>query len=378
MKTRIIEFIRKETVLLISAVLAIFAMLVFPGNVVEYIDFRTLIILFGLMLVISGLKQLGIFTKMSEVLLDKLSGTRNITFVLVGLCFFTSMFITNDVALITFVPFAIELFGKAEDRKLLIKVTVLQTIAANLGSMVTPMGNPQNIYLYSVSGMSILDFMRIILPYALISLILLFAVIMLMKNGNTEKLERNKDNLLPKNKLIMYVVLFIICVLTVIRILPELVMLAIVGVTVLIFDRKAFKGVDYSLLLTFVCFFVFVGCIGDIPSFGKWLSGIIVGRETFVTVILSQIISNVPTTILLSEFTDNYNKLIVGSNLGGLGTIIASMASLISYKYYAEFDNSSKSAKSLKSRYLAVFTFWNIAFLAVLSLVCAVIGKFSI
>lgn len=368
MREKVIGFIKKETVLIIAAVLAAVSVFFVPFSIeyIDYIDFRTLILMLGLMLVMSGLRQSGFFTRISQKLLEKVSGIRNISFILVGLCFFTSMFITNDVALITFVPFSIEILGGMRDRKPLIKVIVLQTIAANMGSMLMPMGNPHNIYLYSVSNIGILEFIKIIFPYTLAAMIILFAVIMLIKNDRAECVIDVDDDAIPKSKVILYMILFILCLLTVLRIIPELVMLISVIITVLIFDRNSFKGVDYSLLLTFICFFIFVGNIGNISILNEWLSRIVEGSEVAVSILLSQAISNVPSSILLSGFSENYADLIIGTNLGGLGTVIASMASLISYKYYVGFDNLTNPEKPTKGKYLAVFTFWNVVFIVLL------------
>ncbi len=368
MRDKVIGFIKKETVLIIAAVLAAVSVFFVPFSIeyIDYIDFRTLILMLGLMLVMSGLRQSGFFTRISQKLLDKVSGIRNISFILVGLCFFTSMFITNDVALITFVPFSIEILGGMRDRKPLIKVIVLQTIAANMGSMLMPMGNPHNIYLYSVSNIGILEFIKIIFPYTLAAMIILFAVIMLIKNDRAECVIVVDDNAIPKSKVILHMLLFILCLLTVLRIIPELFMLISVVIAVLIFDRNSFKGVDYSLLLTFICFFIFVGNIGNISILNEWLSRIVEGSEVAVSILLSQAISNVPSSILLSGFSENYADLIIGTNLGGLGTVIASMASLISYKYYVGFDNLTNPEKPTKGKYLAVFTFWNVVFIVLL------------
>lgn len=373
---RLCAFIKKETVLTVAIVLAVIsAVLVVPDKTYAgYIDFRTLSILFCLMAVMAGLQKLGVFRKVAGVLLRHTHNTVQLVEVLVLLCFFFSMVITNDVSLITFVPFTfivLRLSGEDAMKKLAVPVIILQTIAANLGSMLTPIGNPQNLYLYGKAQMSAGAFILLMLPYSLVSLLLLVlcaavtakrskisvqgvTTVSLGDNVESETAER-KGYLLP-----MYLLLFLLCLFTVARVIPYPVTLVIVAAAVLILDRSTITKVDYSLLLTFVGFFVFIGNMGRMPAFRDFLQGIIGGREVVTSVIASQVISNVPAALLLSGFTEDVQALIVGTNLGGLGTLIASMASLISYKQVAG------EIPEEKKRYFGWFTVANIAFLAIL------------
>lgn len=373
---KLCAFIKKETVLTVAIVLAVIsAVLVVPDKAYAgYIDFRTLSILFCLMAVMAGLQKLGVFRKVAGMLLLYTRNTVQLVEVLVLLCFFFSMVITNDVSLITFVPFTfivLRLSGEDAMKKLAVPVIVLQTIAANLGSMLTPIGNPQNLYLYGKAQMSAGAFILLMLPYSLVSLLLLVlcaavtakrsrisvqgvTTVSLGDNVESETAER-KGYLLP-----MYLLLFLLCLFTVARVMPYPVTLVIVAAAVLIFDRSTITKVDYSLLLTFVGFFVFIGNMGRMPAFRNFLQGIIGGREVMTSVIASQVISNVPAALLLSGFTEDVQALIVGTNLGGLGTLIASMASLISYKQVAG------QIPEEKKRYFGWFTVANIAFLAIL------------
>lgn len=373
---RLCAFIKKETVLTVAIVLAVIsAVLVVPDKTYAgYIDFRTLSILFCLMAVMAGLQKLGVFRKVAGMLLRHTRNTVQLVEVLVLLCFFFSMVITNDVSLITFVPFTfivLRLSGEDAMKKLAVPVIILQTIAANLGSMLTPIGNPQNLYLYGKAQMSAGAFILLMLPYSLVSLLLLVlcaavtakrskisvqgvTTVSLGDNVESETAER-KGYLLP-----MYLLLFLLCLFTVARVIPYPVTLVIVAAAVLILDRSTITKVDYSLLLTFVGFFVFIGNMGRMPVFRDFLQGIIGGREVMTSVIASQVISNVPAALLLSGFTEDVQALIVGTNLGGLGTLIASMASLISYKQVAG------EIPEEKKRYFGWFTVANIAFLAIL------------
>lgn len=373
---KLCAFIKKETVLTVAIVLAVIsAVLVVPDKTYAgYIDFRTLSILFCLMAVMAGLQKLGVFRKVAGMLLRHTRNTVQLVEVLVLLCFFFSMVITNDVSLITFVPFTfivLRLSGEDAMKKLAVSVIILQTIAANLGSMLTPIGNPQNLYLYGKAQMSAGAFILLMLPYSLVSLLLLVlcaavtakrskisvqgvTTVSLGDNVESETAER-KGYLLP-----MYLLLFLLCLFTVARVIPYPVTLVIVAAAVLILDRSTITKVDYSLLLTFVGFFVFIGNMGRMPAFRDFLQGIIGGREVMTSVIASQVISNVPAALLLSGFTEDVQALIVGTNLGGLGTLIASMASLISYKQVAG------EIPEEKKRYFGWFTVANIAFLAIL------------
>lgn len=368
-------FMKNEIVTVISFVLAVISLFIVPfdGQYLEYIDFRTLAILLALMLVVAGFRKLGVFKSIGSWLLTKAKNARELAIVFVLLCFFFSMFITNDVALITFVPFAIEVLYMANLEYLLIPVIVLETIAANLGSMLTPIGNPQNLYLYSLSEMGMGSFILLMLPYSLFSLILLLvaAVIMVPKDelsmsafSSTEIVEldkENEENQSPQKAILfVYVGLFLLCIATVARFLPYYVVLILVLLMVLLFDRTTIKDADYFLLLTFTFLFIFIGNMGRIPQINAWLSSIVEGHAVATGIISSQVISNVPAAILLSGFTADYRDLIIGVNLGGLGTLIASMASLISYKFY------SKSKDSKISAYMGRFTVLNVGFLAAL------------
>ncbi len=367
--SNILSFIKRETVLCVSGVLAVVSMFIVPPNseYIGYIDFKTLSLLFCLMLVMAGLSKLGVFSNLADTLLKRTGTVRKISFVLVLLCFFSSMLVTNDVALITFVPFAIETLKKAEKKQHIISVVVLQTVAANLGSMLTPIGNPQNLYLYSLSGMSVVEFILLMLPYTLVSLAMIVISVLFIKNSGAEYVPDKTDTKIKKGLCGVYVILMIISVLAVAHIVPYYISLAIVFATVLIIDLKTIAKVDYSLLITFVFFFVFIGNMGRVGVFGDFINSIISGHEILSSLAVSQVVSNVPAAMLLSGFTDNVKGLIIGTNIGGLGTLIASMASLISYKYFVNFDNAGKG------KYLLIFTAVNAVMLVVLFAVSVLI-----
>ena len=358
------SFIKKEPVLSAAAALAAISMFFVPPSAkyFSYIDFRTLALLFSLMTVVAGLKEIGLFQFLGSSLLSGLKSTRQLILTLTALCFFSSMLITNDVALITFVPFAILILNMAGLTELMIPVIVLQTIAANLGSMATPIGNPQNLYLYSSYSLSAEKLVGYMLPLTVFSALLLVIAILFIKNHPLSVKpsfleEASRPEMSP---LIFYLILFLVCLGCVMRIYPWPVMLIVILLAVLFKDRTLFQRVDYFLLLTFVCFFVFIGNMDRLPAVSSLLTKLIAGREFAAGVLLSQCISNVPAAILLSGFTDAVRPLLYGVNIGGLGTLIASLASVISYRAYAEVPEAKSGT------YMVVFTAYNLVFLAVL------------
>ena len=366
---KVLKNIRKiDTVLCIAWILAIIsAFFVYPSKeYLGYIDFRSLGILWGLMVIIQGLKENSVFDRIAGFLLSKVTKSWQLSAMLIFMCFFGSMLITNDVALITFVPFALMILHDCRREDMMIPTVVLQTVAANLGSMLTPIGNPQNLYLYGLTGMSLIGFIKIMLPFSLVSAILLVLSLLVIP-GREKSLSKNDRSSITshfgsKRQIIIYAVLFAIALLTVVRILPWYVFAIIVLVIVGGMDYKILFRADYILLLTFIGFFIFTGNMGRIEVISSFLEEVLIGREFGISVALSQVISNVPATLMLSGFTMNYKSLLIGVNVGGLGTLIASMASLISYKAY------SKEYQEKSGKYLLVFTAVNVVFLIALIL----------
>lgn len=384
MFTKVKELFQKETVCCIAFLLAVISMcFVSPSkNYISYIDFRVLALLFCLMAVVRGFSSIGVFTRLGTMLLTHVHSLRMLSALFIFLCFFFSMLITNDVALITFVPFTILVLSMAEQKKFLIPVIVLETIAANLGSMLTPLGNPQNLYLYTISGLSIGAFVRIMLPYSFVSAILLLIFILFLPkdtvstataantaNSTNTVTASNTSNVIceavkarknPRILFAFYLILFLLCLLTVLHILPYQILFFLVLTGFLLLDYRVLKDVDYFLLLTFLCFFIFIGNMKQISLVHELISKLLVHHEVLMGIGASQIISNVPAAILLSGFTDDYSALLIGVNLGGLGTLIASLASLISFKFYA--NSNGRDTR----RFLGIFTLYNVIFLGVL------------
>lgn len=401
---KFINFVKKEVVLCVALVLAVVSAFIIPPDAeyIGYIDFHTLAILFCLMGVMAGFRYIGMFQWIAGKLLKKVQKPSGIVMLLVMLCFFFSMLITNDVALITFVPFTFvvgKMLGEKIYRSMVLPTVVLQTIAANLGSMLTPIGNPQNLYLYGLSSMSLVDFVKIMLPYSVASLVLLVVCCVVLgrrlekgeaseqmdsqgseahdaaaagevsgavgKSGQVTSLGQGLTPRDRKGSLVIYLVLFVMCLLTVAQILPLWITFVAVLIGIVLTAYKELAHIDYALLLTFVAFFVFIGNMGRIPAFANLLQSLIMGNEELVAILASQCISNVPAALLLSGFTTDVPALMVGTNLGGLGTLIASMASLISYKYVVA-ECATNEIPGGKGKYFLLFTVSNICFLIAL------------
>ena len=382
LRERLKEFWKKETVFCISFLLAAVSLLAVPVDrgYLAYPDYRTLALLFCLMMVVAGFQSLGIFTLLGKLLLRKAGSSRGISILLVLLCFFCSMIITNDVTLITFVPFTLLVFRMVHREERVLKIVVLETIAANLGSMATPIGNPQNIYLHSVSGMGMKEFLLAVLPYAGISLVLLLVALFVEKDeplagaadGLEDKSPGSQDGIAMRRMLtgvVPYLLLLLLSLLVVFRILPYGVALIVTAVVVFVVNRRLYRSLDWFLLLTFLCFFIFIGNMKRIPEVSDFLMTVLEGRELWLGILVSQVISNVPAAILLSGFTDHFAPLLTGVNLGGLGTLIASLASLISFRFYA------REYPDQKGKFLGVFTLWNVGFLLILMAAAVAIGR---
>lgn len=365
-----IQFLKREAVLLVSLLCAVASMFFVPPSPAyeEYINFPVLCILFCLMAVIAGFQSCGLFDRLIRRLMNGQKGFRLLHMILVLLPFLTAMFITNDVALITFVPLTIQMLTLAGQTRRMIFTVTLQTVAANLGSMVTPVGNPQNLFLYTAFKMDLPGFCSAVLPFGILSLLLLVACSLAVPNESTQVKFSQADNPVNVRKLLVFSILFVLCLLTVFQLLNHFVLLGIVLVVLALAARPLYRKIDYSLLLTFVCFFIFSGNMGRIPAVQELIGGLLSQSVVGTAVFTSQFISNVPAAVLLSRFTDDVTGLLVGTNLGGLGTIIASLASLISFKIYLK----SPGAKPL--RYLGVFTLVNVLGLAVLLIFHTILG----
>lgn len=377
MLEKVRAFVSKEAVLVVAVLAAAVscALVPFYEGYASYVDWRTLALLFCLMAVVTGLRFMGVMRLLGSWAVSRASSMRTLAFALVALTFVSSMVVTNDVALITFVPLALVVLSEMGEGRHTASVVVLMTVAANLGSMLLPVGNPQNLFLYRTSGMGFLQFVLTMAPIAGLSAAMLVAALLIVFRGNAEghsDCASRKKPSKPTGRqgflFVSYLLLFALSIMAVVGLIDAFAVAALVAFALLFFDRRTLAKVDYGLLLTFVALFVFVGNMARIPAVHEVLSALVGIAPFYAAVGSSQVISNVPAAVLLSGFTNNWTALIVGTNLGGLGTPIASMASLISLKI------ATASGLVGKRRYLAVFTVWNVAFLAVLCVANAVFG----
>ena len=361
---KIKEFLKKETVLCIAALCAAATMLLVPPDreYLHYIDWRVLCLLLCLMAVVAGFKSLGAFDWLTYQLLRRIKSGRVLGVTLVLLPFFCSMLVTNDVALIVFVPFTLALLESLGCAGSMIPVIVLQTVAANLGSMATPVGNPQNLYLYAAYSLEAGEFFSVVLPLTLVSLagLTVASLPVLPRALPEQKLEEAR--ILSARRMGIYAGLFVLCLLTVFRIVPYPVTTAVVVAALFLADKKLLKEIDFMLLLTFVCFFVVSENLGRVEAVREFLQSLLEKSTLLTAVGASQVISNVPAAVLLSAFTEQWRELLAGVNIGGLGTPIASLASLITMKLYLRWPGAKIG------RFLLVFTAANVAGLVILLL----------
>lgn len=357
----IYAFFMREKVLAIALALALLSMFLIPPDAAYagYVDWNVLMLLFCLMGIVAGFQRLGLFDAVSRALLNAIHTLRALVFVLTLCCFFFSMLVTNDVALIAFVPLTAALFASVAPESMIYAIS-LETVAANLGSMVTPIGNPQNLFLYSYYGMSLGAFFSAMLLPSLVSLALICLACLPVSRRPVSMQWTAPAVRLDAPRFGLCVALFLVCLLCVFKLVSHIWCLAIVTVGLLIFDRRVFARIDYALLATFVCFFVFVGNLSRLDTVREMLTQYLRGRELEWGILLSQIISNVPAALVLSPFTDGATALMRGVNLGGLGTLVASLASLISFKLYIKCEGARPA------RYIACFTAVNLIFLALL------------
>lgn len=363
------EFFKSETVLCVAALCAVITMFLVPpdGAYLEYIDVRVLCLLLCLMAVVAGFQSCGVFEVLSQRLLSRFGG-RGLGVALVLLPFFTSMVVTNDVALITFVPFTLLVLEELGCENRAVGVLVLQTMAANLGSMATPVGNPQNLYLYAAYDMTAGDFFSVMLPLTALSLLGLAAASAFVLPRDLARPHLEPRRLQNPKKLTVFAVLFALCLLTVFRLLPYGLLTVVVLAALAAVEPKLLKKLDIGLLATFVCFFVVSGNLGRMDAVRTVLEALLQRSTMGTAALASQVISNVPAAVLLSAFTQDGAGLLHGTNIGGLGTPVASLASLITLKYYFKWPYARRG------RYLLVFLGANFLGLIVLLAAASVLA----
>ncbi len=357
----ILHWIAQNAVLCVAAVLALVTSCIVPPDAqyADYIDWKTISCLFSVLAVVCALKNIRFFTFLAKKIVECTGNLRAATVALVYITFIGSMLIANDMALLTFLPLGYYVLSSTGKEQYMARIFILQNIAANLGGMLTPFGNPQNLYLYSFFNIPTPEFLRIMLPTFLMAVAMITACCLALPKEPITLASDRSIRPDPK-RTVLYLVLFALAVIMVFRILPYLPVLLVILAVLLLADRRAVGMVDYPLLLTFVCFFIFAGNMSRIPAVSEFLTSLMNGSALVVSAISCQFISNVPSAILLSRFTGDYQGLLLGVNIGGTGTLIASLASLITFREYTA-HHPEKTA-----RYLGLFSAYNFGFLAIL------------
>lgn len=358
----LIAFAKKNAVMLIAMLAAFITSIIVPpdSEYIGYLDFKTLTCLFCVLAVVCALKNIRFFYILARKVVILFKNARMTVLALVYITFIGSMLIANDMALLTFLPLGYLVLTSTGKEKYMAFTFIMQNIAANLGGMLTPFGNPQNLYLYTKFEIPTLEFMEIMAPPFILSVLLITVCCFIFVKSEPLSLADEKTELNPA-KTVIYLMLFALSILIVFRGIPYYLGLIIIPVALFITDRKALCDVDYPLLLTFVFFFIFSGNMGRIEAVNSLFSGLLDKSTLIFSALSCQIISNVPSAILLSQFTENYRELLLGVNIGGAGTLIASLASLITFREYVS-HNPGKSGS-----YILKFSLFNLAFLFILT-----------
>ena len=355
-------FVKKNVVMLVAMVVAIVTMFIVPPDeqYLGYFDFKTLTCLFCVLAVVCALKNIRFFYILAKKIVWLFKNARMSVLALVYITFIGSMLIANDMALLTFLPLGIFVLNSTGKNKYMAFTFIMQNIAANLGGMLTPFGNPQNLYLYTCFEIPTMEFMGIMAPLFALAVALITICCVIFVKPEPLSMEDEKVSL-PVTRTAIYLALFALAIAIVFRGIPYGIGLVVIPAVLIFMDRKALKMVDYPLLLTFVFFFVFSGNLARIDAVKEFFSALLEKSTLLVSVAACQFISNVPSAILLSQFTENYRELLMGVNIGGVGTLISSLASLITFREY------TKQNKGKTGYYLLLFTAFNFAFLIIMA-----------
>ena len=365
---RVLILAKANAVLLIAMLLAFVTAFIVPPDAkyIDYFDFKTLSCLFTVLAVVCALGNQRFFYTLAEKIVKRFKNARLAALALVYITFIGSMLIANDMALLTFLPLGYFVLISTKSEKYMCHVFILQNIAANLGGMLTPFGNPQNLYLYSKFNIPDGEFVMTMLPPFLLATTLITVATVIFIRPEPLVFS-GTERRLSKGKIAVYLILFAFSILCVFKFIPYYYALIVVTPAILVLDKRALLKVDYGLLLTFVFFFIFAGNMARIEAVREIFSLLLEKSALLFSALSCQVISNVPSAILLSEFATDWRPLLLGVNIGGCGTIISSLASLITFKEYT-LHNPGKSG-----RYLLVFSAYNFTFLAIMLVFCGII-----
>lgn len=358
---KIATFVKKNAVLCIAIVAALITCIIVPPDkeYLGYFDLKTLTCLFCVLAVVCAFRNIRFFSILAAKIVRLFKNTRACILALVYVTFLGSMLIANDMALLTFLPLGYFVLSSTGKQKYMVFTFIMQNVAANLGGMLTPFGNPQNLYLYTKFNIPTGEFVATMLPPFCISIALITLCCLFVKKEPLEIAEEETN--LPKARTVAYSVLFVLSIVIVFRVIPFWIGLIVVPLALLFLDRKALKDVDYGLLFTFAAFFIFAGNMARIPAVQRLFSTLMSKSPLLVSALSCQFISNVPSAILLSQFTSDWRALLVGVNIGGVGTLISSLASLITFREY------TKREPGKAGKYILLFSAFNFGFLILLT-----------
>lgn len=367
--SKLFSFVKKNIVMLIALLAAAVTAIFVPPDrqYLQYFDYKTLTCLFCTLAVVCALKNIRFFYMLAHKVVELFKNARMSVLALTYITFIGSMLIANDMALLTFLPLGFLVLSTTGKEKYMAFTFIMQNIAANLGGMLTPFGNPQNLYLYTKFNIPTGEFMGIMAIPFLVSILLITLCCFIFVKPEPLEITEEKIKLSPA-RTVIYLILFALSIVIVFRVIPCWIGLIVIPAVLLIMDRRALKMVDYPLLLTFVFFFIFSGNMARIDVIRDLFSSLLEKNTLLVSVISCQFISNVPSAILLSQFTDNYRELLLGVNIGGAGTLIASLASLITFREYIK--HNPKRA----GYYIGLFSAFNFGFLIILTVICLLLG----
>lgn len=355
----VLKFIKKEPIMIAAVILAVVTCFFVPPNLeyLDYINFKTLTTIFSLSIIIKALNKINTFKILATKILPLIKSSRGLVTALVFLPTILALFITNDVAVLTFVPFALIILNMCDMSHLALKTVILICIGSNLGGLISPIGNSQNLYLFSYYNLPPLFLLKNAYMSYAFGILLLFACCMLTKKEAVSTFD-NKKREVKKVRLGVYLFLLVLAVSAVVLRIPYyyLITFGVVVVAMFIMDRSLYKSVNYSILVTFTAFFIFSGNIKKMESISNILQGIIAGREYFLTIGLTQIISNTPAAIIVSQFSDNVLPVVLGANIGKNGTIIASLNAAVAMRLYTSMDDRPM-------RFLGMLFLYNFIFL---------------
>ena len=362
---KVISFAKTNAVMLIAAVAALVTTIIVPpdSEYIDYFDFKTLTCLFCVLAVVCALRNIRFFYTLAKAIIRRFKNAKLTVLMLVYITFIGSMLIANDMALLTFLPLGYFVLHTTGKEKYMAFTFIMQNIAANLGGMLTPFGNPQNLYLYSKFNIPDAQFVSIMFLPFIISISLVTVCCLVFVKSEPLIIEE-KAAALPWGRVSIYMILFALSIAIVFRGIPYFVGLIVIPIALLFLDRQALKQVDYGLLFTFVFFFIFSGNMARIDAVRVFFSNLLEINTLIISAASCQVISNVPTAVLLSQFTNNYKELLLGVNIGGVGTLISSLASLITFREYSKQDPGHTL------RYILKFSAFNFAFLLILVGIC--------